>query len=537
MNCCPRKNFTGIVFAVTLFTIFGRTTARAASCESLSALKLKDTTITLAQSVAAGELSLPGATGAQAAALKTLPAFCRVAAEVKPTADSSIKMEVWMPAGGWNGKYEGEGNGGFAGSITYPALVSAVRRGYATASTDTGHGGGTTDASWALGHQEKIVDFGYRGIHEMTVEAKAIIHAFYGEDPKKAYFASCSNGGRQALMEAQRYPEDYDGIIAGAPANFWTHLLVSGVWNLQAIQASAESFIPSAKIPALNAAVLAACDKKDGVTDSLLNDPRECKFDPTTMVCKEGDSNNCLTAPQAAALKKFYEGPKNSKGEQLFPGYVPGGEEGPGGWPLWITGQGPGTSLQSAFTTNFFKNMIFSDRTWDFKTFNFDSGVAAADKQAAVLNSTDPDMKAFKARGGKLLIYHGWSDAAIPAVNAINYYKSVASTMGAHDTAQFVRLYMVPGMQHCAGGPGPNSFGQLSANAPNDPQHNIYTALEQWVEKGNAPDKLIATKYVNDDPKQGVKMTRPLCPYPQEAQYKGTGDTNDQNSFVCAVKK
>jgi Tannase and feruloyl esterase len=518
--------------------VLGAIPAFAAPCESLSTLKLADTTITLAQSVAAG--AFEPAAGPSPAILKELPAFCRVTAELKPAKDSDIKIEVWMPAAGWNGKYQGVGNGGFAGSVTYQGLAGAVKAGYATASTDTGHAAGGTSAGWALGHPDRIVDFGYRAIHEMTVKAKAIIKAFYGDDPKRNYFASCSNGGRQALMEAQRYPEDYDGIIAGAPANFWTHLLSAGAWDLQALQGDAASYIPAAKIPAISAAVLKACDAQDGVTDGLVSDPQSCHFDPATIQCQAADSDSCLTAPQVAALKKLYAGPTNSKGERIFPGRVPGGEEGPGGWQAWVVGAAPGTSLMYQFTTNFFPNMVYDDPAWSFKTFNFDSGVKLADeKEAANLNANDANMKAFEKRGGKLIIYHGWSDAAISAFNTVDYYNRVATAMGAKDTASFLRVFMVPGMQHCGGGPGPNSFGQLGPGAAlPDPQHSIYAALEQWVEKGVAPDRIVATKYVSEmNAAQGVKMTRPLCPYPQVAQYKGTGDSNSEANFVCAQKK
>jgi feruloyl esterase len=512
--------------------------AVAASCDSLSGLKLADTTITSAQTVAAGAFEPPA--GPSPAIFKALPAFCRVTAEIKPAKDSDIKVEVWMPVTGWNGKYQGVGNGGFAGSITYPAMANAVEAGYATASTDTGHNAGGTNAVWALGHPDRIVDFGYRAIHEMTMKAKAMIQAFYGENPKRSYFGSCSNGGRQALMEAQRYPEDYDGIIAGAPANYWTHLLSAGAWDLQALQGDDASYIPGAKIPALSAAVIKACDAQDGVTDGLVSDPQACHFDPATVQCQGTDSDSCLTAPQVAALKKLYAGPRNSKGDRLFPGRVVGGEDGPGGWKAWVVGASPSTALMYQFTTNFFPNMVFDDPKWDFKTFNFDKDVKVADeKQAANLNAMDANLKAFAKRGGKLIIYHGWSDAAISAFNTIDYFNSVTAAMGARDASQFLRVFLVPGMQHCGGGPGPNSFGQqgFSGLQP-DAQHNIYTALDQWVEKGTAPERIVATKYASDaNPGQGVKMTRPLCPYPQVAQYKGTGDSNDEANFVCAQKK
>jgi feruloyl esterase len=510
----------------------------ADACENLSALKLPDTTITSAQTVAAGSFVAP-AGNMNSPLFKEVPAFCRVVAEIKPAKDSDIKVEVWMPATGWNGKYQGVGNGGFAGSIGYSVLAGNVKSGYAAASTDTGHAGrAATDATWALGHPDRITDFGYRAIHEMTVKAKAIIKAFYGDGAKRSYFSSCSNGGRQALMEAQRFPEDYDGIVAGAPANFWTHLLTAGAWDVLATQGDPASYIPAAKIPALSAAVLKVCDALDGVADGVINDPRSCHFDAASLLCREADSNSCLTAPQVAALKKLYAGPTTSKGEKIFPGRVLGGEEGPGGWPGWITGAAPSSGLMYLFTTGYFSNMVYDNPAWDFKTFNFDTGVKVSDdKEASNLNATNPNLKAFQARGGKLIIYHGWSDAAISAYNTVDYYNSMVAAMGAKDTNSFVRVFMAPGMQHCSGGPGPNAFGQFNLGAaPPDRVHNINLALEQWVEKGVAPDRLVATKFVTDNnPASGVKMTRPLCPLPQVAKYKGTGDTNDEANFVCAA--
>ena len=538
MNIC-RTVVRAVV--VLLFTAWGAQAALAASCESLSGLKLADTTITSAKEVAAGGFIPPGATSPPAS-VKSLPAFCRVTAEIKPTADSDIKIEVWLPLTNWNGKYRGQGNGGFAGQINYQGMAVAITHGYATAGTDTGHAASAVDASWALGHQEKIIDFGYRAIHEMTVKAKAVIQAYYGDAPKRSYFASCSNGGRQALMEAQRYPADYDGIIAGAPANDWVRLLTAAVWNMQAT-AEPASYIPASKIPAIAKAVRDACDELDGVKDGILNDPRECRFDPAVLLCKENketkdaDAASCLTAPQIAALNKVYSGPHDSKGRQILPGFSPGGEEGGNGWASWVTGAAPRRSTQTGFGYGFFANMVFNDAAWDFKTFNFDTGVKIADdKQNANLSATDPNLKPFKARGGKLIIYHGWSDVAIPPLGTIHYYNTVESAMGARETDAFVRLFMVPGMQHCGGGPGPNSFGD--SGTATDAQHDIYQALELWVEKGTPPEKIIATKYVSDfNPAQGVKMTRPLCPFPQVAKYKGTGDTNDAANFVCVAGK
>jgi hypothetical protein len=510
-------------------------------CEQLAHLALPNTTITSAQTVAAGSFSPPPATSpwltGSPSLYKHLPAFCRVTAEDRPTPDSDIKIEVWMPATGWNGKFRGQGNGGFAGEIDYRALALAVLQGYASANTDTGHAAGGTDATWALGHPEKIIDFAYRAIHENTTIGKAAVKAFYGDAPKHSYFASCSNGGRQALMEAQRYPDDYDGILAGAPANYWTHLLSSALWDAQATTLDPDSYIPAAKIPAIAHAVLAACDAKDGLKDGILNDPRQCHFDPETILCKQGNSDSCLTKPQASALKKLYEGAHDVNGKQFFPGFMPGAEEGGGGWGIWITGEAPGKALLFAFGNGFFRNFVYEQPAWDYKQARLDDAVAAADQKfAATMNSTEPNLKAFHARGGKLILYHGWNDPGISPLNSINYYESVQAAMGKPETDSFVRLYMVPGMQHCAGGPGADDFGEFGIGPTNDPQHNIYLALEQWTEKGTAPSTIIASKLEGETPVPQVgkvKMTRPLCAYPQESRYKGQGDPNDAASFTC----
>src|SRR5437762_10973068 len=300
-----RRTLLWIFSAVLLLAAlsFRSSPAAAQTCEKLAELKFANTTITGAKLVSAGSFAPP--TGS-AAPYKELPAFCRVTGVIKPTTDSDIKFEVWMPSSGWNGKFHGIGNGGFAGTITQPALAAAVARGYAAASTDTGHT--TTDASWALGHPEKIVDYGHRAIHEMTEKAKSIVSAFYGNGPKRSYFASCSNGGRQALMEAQRYPNDYDGLIAGAPANQFTHILTGFAWNLQATLTDPASYIPATKLKAIEAAALAACDARDGVTDGVIDDPAKCSFDPSVLLCKGAESDACLTEKQVTALKRIYSG-------------------------------------------------------------------------------------------------------------------------------------------------------------------------------------------------------------------------------------
>ncbi|HTB12180.1 MAG TPA: tannase/feruloyl esterase family alpha/beta hydrolase [Bryobacteraceae bacterium] len=517
--------------AVLLIAIGSSIVSVAADCDKLMSLALKDATITSATLVAAGAFTPPE--GPQNGPYKSLPAFCRVQGVSKPSADSQIGFEVWMPEAGWNGKYFGIGNGGFAGSIQYSLMAAALHNGYASSSTDTGHKGPATAGDWALGHYEKVVDFAYRAIHETAEKSKLAMRSYYGHAPKHSYFSGCSNGGRQALVEAQRYPADYDGIIAGAAANFWTHNFAGFVWDQQALDAAP---IPAAKMPAIEKAALAACDALDGVEDGVIDDPTRCHFDPAVLVCHGAESDSCLTAGQIGALKKIYDGPRNSKGEQLFPGYVPGGESGPGGWSRWVTGA---DSQQAIFAKGFFANMVFQNAAWDFRSFTFDRDMKITDdKSARLFNATEPDLKTFKDGGGKLFLYHGWSDTAIAPTNAVMYYESVVAKMGPKRAGEFVQLYMVPGMQHCAGGPGPNSFGTNPSAMPSDPLHSMAVALDRWVDQGVAPERIVATKFkTGANPDSGVVRTRPLCPYPQIARYAGSGSTDDAANFKCEVPK
>ncbi|HME37232.1 MAG TPA: tannase/feruloyl esterase family alpha/beta hydrolase [Candidatus Sulfotelmatobacter sp.] len=533
-----------LAYRLVLVALLLATSAVSAenTCDRLMGLKVPGATIILAQTVAAGTFAGPAMPPYTDRDLttpyKNVPAFCRVVAVAKPVPDSEIRIEVWMPASGWNGKLQGLGNGGFAGRIDYMPLGVAVSKGYAVTATNTGHDRESPlDASWALGHPEKVIDFGHRGIHEMTRVAKETVRAFYGKPPQHSYFAGCSDGGREALMEAQRYPADYDGILAGAPANYWTALLSTAAADTQALTLDAASYIPQAKVPAIAAAVMKACDELDGVRDGILNDPRQCHFDPATIQCKAGeDTEQCLTAPQVTALKKIYAGPHDAHGQQVFPGFLPGGEDGPGGWGLWIFGPAPAKSLMAFFGVGYFADMVYETPDWDYKTFRLEAALKLAEERtASALNATDADLKPFQARGGKLILYHGWNDPAIPALNTVNYYQSVLAKMGG-DADSFVRLYMVPGMQHCDSGPGPDSFGQVGQLTFEDPQHSVDAALERWVEKGEAPGTIIASKYSADD-RQHPKMTRPLCAYPQAAKYKGKSDANDAASFVCEGKK
>ncbi len=478
------------------------------SCETLTRLALPRVTITLATALPAGKFTPPR----QNAPIDA-PAFCRVAGLIAP----EIHFELWMPLQ-WNHKLLAVGNGGLAGSINYRQMAEPLQRGYATSSTDTGHEGAGSDASWALGHMQRVIDFAHRSVHAMAEADKAILAAFYGAQPAHSYFSGCSQGGQEALIEAQRYPRDFDGIIAGDPANFWTHNQISHLWMVTVTQG--DRYIPAGKIPVLAAAVNQACDALDGIKDGVLNDPRRCHFDPETLLCRSGDAPSCLTAAQVDAVRKIYQGP----GAQIYPGLLPGGEDGPGGWGLWITGPRPGAGEHAALGLPFFQYIVFEDPNWDFRTFQFETAPGfdndvqfTDDKLAAIFNATDPDLSAFRANGGKLIQYHGWSDPDITPLNSINYYESVSKTMP--DTGGFYRLFLVPGMQHCQGGPGPSKFDMVGA-------------LEQWVEHGAAPDQVLASHV---SAAGVVDRTRPLCAYPMEARWNGTGSTDDARNFVCAA--
>jgi len=491
----------------------------AAPCESLKSLALAHTSVLTAEARQPGPFTSPNG----GRPIPNLPAFCRVTGALKPTPDSDIRFEVWLPeASTWNGKFQGYGNGGYAGDIAYSGLADAVAHNYATASTDTGHQstpGAPPDAKWALDHPEKVVDFGYRAIHETALAAKHIIAAFYGDAPTHSYFNSCSNGGRQALMEAERFPADYDGIVAGAPANDWTRLLTAAA-KLKALMAQPGGYLSPAKLPALQAGALAQCDAKDRVRDGVIDNPQACRFEPSALLCKGPETDACLTAPQLQTVQAIYNGING------FPGLSAGGEAEPGAWDAWITGDGPGQS-RTDFSTEFFRYMVYNDPSWTIEKFDLDRDAKTADARlASILNSTNPDLKAFEKRGGKLILYHGWADPAIPALNTVNFFIQMDKTTP--DTASFARLYMVPGMGHCGGGAGPNQFNALTV-PHSDPQHDLDAALEAWVEKGTPPADITASKVE----KGKITRTRPLCPYPAVARWKGTGSTDDAANFSC----
>jgi hypothetical protein len=502
--------FLGLLCSPTLY---------AANCEALSQLQLPDTTITMAERIDSGDLDRPGL----AKPLHTLPPFCLVAGVLRPTPDSWIRFEVWLPKKDWNQRFLGVGNGGFAGSIGYTNLAGNLRRGFATAGSDAGHQGDGEDASWAFGHPEKIADFGWRAVHLTAERAKDVIKAYYGKPAQNAYFDSCSDGGREALMEAERFPEDYNGILAGAPANQWTRMLSSGVSLLQSTTGDPHAYISSLKLPAIQRASLAACDKSDGVEDGFISDPAKCHFDPEVLLCKGQDSLDCLTRPQVESLKTFYAG------TSLFPGYTMGDEA--GAWGAWVLGHSPGGASGTAYVQDYFRYMVTGDPKWNALTADVTQSLQQAEKQTAKdLDATNPDLSRFKARGGKLIMYHGWNDPAISPWSTIAYYQNVQKAMGDAQVSEFLRLYMVPGMEHCGGGPGPAAFGQHGIPTTGGPKFGVFDALVDWVEKGVPAENVIATKY---SPDNKVTMTRPLCPYPAVAKYNGNGDTNDAANFTC----
>src|SRR5688572_6227164 len=480
--------------------------ASAATCESLSSLKLPDATITMAQPVAAGAFTAPAGRGG-GNPFSDLPAFCRVAATLTPSYESDSKIEGWLPASCWNGKFQAVGNGGWNGNIDNNALAAGLRKGYATASTDTGHQGG--GGPW-MQNREKLIDYGHRAVHEMTVKAKALVNEFYGSPAKFSYFNGCSAGGRQGLIAAQRYPDDFDGIVAGAPALNATGRAAFAVWIAQNVHKDEASLIPAAKFPAINEAALQACDALDGATDRLIDNPKACKFDPQVLACKEGDAATCLTPAQVASARVMYQPLVNPRTkEQIFPGLAYGSELG------WNTfgGQQP-----FGIGTQMFQFMVFNDPKWDYKTLNFDSHMAQVSKaEGGHFNALDTNLKPFFASGGKLIQYHGWADPQIVAANSTEYYERVLKTMGgAGSVTSNYRLFMVPGMAHCGGGTGTSSFDMLAA-------------LEQWVESSKAPESIPASRVANGK----VDRTRPLCAYPQKATYKGSGSIDEAANFVC----
>jgi hypothetical protein len=536
-GCNPRFLFLSASF--TLLAC-GTMPAAAASCEDLAHLALPDTTITLAQSVAAGGFTPPVPSWARRFMQpKAIPAaFCRVTGEIRPTPDSDIKFEVWLPPSNWSGRYESVGNGGFAGSIRYDSMLNPLLAGSVVASTDDGHDGpaiGPTGADWALGHPEKITDYGYRAVHLTAVAAKAITAAFYGRRPTHSYFVGCSKGGQEGFMESQRYPEDFDGIVSGAAANEWTNLFSSFMWTENLNLANQAGYLSVEDLKKIGNAVTAACAAPGDARLGFISDPLRCQVAPSSIG---------LTSAKLRTFESIHQGPKDRSGRQVYPGQPFGGEA--ADWNETVSA----TSFEAAETeaqmsmygADFFRNFVYQDRNWSFHGFDLDKGLADAERAVGkVMNADDVTFKAFKARGGKFIQYAGLTDSIVTPLSSVRRYQAVVAAQGNKSdpatlakTQEFYRLFLAPGVGHCGGGAGPNQFGQ--AGGVGDAEHDMVAALEQWVEKGVAPARIIATKYMSDDKTKGVAITRPLCPFPQVAKYKGSGEVTDAANFSCAAK-
>jgi feruloyl esterase len=518
----------------------GYKSAAADTCSNLASLSLTDVTITAAQTIPPSNY-----TAANGQTFNNLPTFCRIAATATPTSPSDINFEVWMPpAGTWNGIFRGEGSGGSAGAITFPLMANAIVRNYATMSNDNGH----TGSNWSFSLQpERVNDFGYRAQHVTTVAAKAIIQAYYNTAPDFSYFYGCSQGGHHGLMEAQRYPDDYDGIVAGAYGGLdWTGIMFGELWT-GVNSTTGGHDLPQTQLDLLTNAVLKQCGRQDGgvASDAFLADPRDCHFNPQTLQCKAGqDPSTCLTADQVQAVQAIYDGASNPRThQQIWPGFLLGSET---FWREVLVGNpnAPGGSSAS-----FFKDGVFNGQpNFSYLNINFDSDLTLTRNKPAgsgltwqqALDANNPDLSGFRRHGGKLLMYHGLADPFVTPLASLDYYTAIIGATGGPQpvklTQNFARLFLAPGVTHCGGGPGANVFnGPDNLGGPEDSDHDVFLALRQWVENGVAPTRIIGTKYVNNTPANGVAFTRPMCPYPQLAHYRGTGDTTDASNFMCAT--
>jgi feruloyl esterase len=487
------------------------------ACAALAANVPSATAYTSVQAVTGGTFTPTGGT-----AITGLPDFCRVAATLTPTSDSNIQVEVWMPLKGWNGKFLGTGNGGLAGAIQYEPLSDGLKRGYAVANTDMG----TSPSPDALvGVPNKWIDFGYRSTHLMTVLGKQLVASLYGKAPSYSYFHGCSTGGGQGFHEAQQYPTDYNGIVAGDPGNFRTGVHTDILWNYVASRGTGN--LSSADLTVLKNAAVAKCDAADGVTDGIISRPDLCTFDPSVLLCTGSNTTNCLSADQVTAAKKIYAGVKYaSTGQQYHDGLPPGSER--GGWNFGIAPPNAPMLFPQIFQTVF-------GSSWTPGNFNWNSDLTTMDTALGpMVNATSPDLRAFEAAGGKIIHFQGLADGVQPYTMSRKYWDSVEKFMPG-EQGKFARLFEAPGMVHCSGGDGPNVFGNtLSDPYAGDPTKDLLSALEAWIEKGIPADTMIGTKFANNDPKQAVQMTRPLCAYPKVLKYT-SGDTNHASSFACAL--
>ncbi|MGC1457006.1 MAG: tannase/feruloyl esterase family alpha/beta hydrolase [Steroidobacteraceae bacterium] len=474
--------------------------AHAGGCESLAGGSTPRLEIILAQTVAAGSFTPPdGAT-----ALQQLPKFCRVVVRLKPTPESDIGAEIWLPAK-WNTKLLAIGNGGWGGGLDFVSMAAALRRGYATSATDDGHT--SRGGSFALGHPEKLVDFAYRAEHEATLEAKALIKVLYGRVSSHSYWQGCSGGGREGLIQAYRYPDEFDGIIAGDPANIRRNAWA--LWLAVRALSDPAAYIPPAKYPMLHEAVLAACDASDGLKDGLISQPERCHVDFAALQCKGEDGPSCLTPPQVKTAQTMISPATTPSGVELFPRLEPGTEL---RWARLAGGPAPADLFLDEF-----RYVVYQDPNWDWHGFDLERDAAKAEAIDSDLDVMDPHLAAYAKQGGKLLLYHGWADQQVAPGSTVEFYQDVRSLSPDPEHADdWVRLFMAPGMAHCAGGEGPDSFDSL-------------TALERWVELGKAPRRIIAAHHTSGQ----VDRTRPLCPYPQVARYNGTGSIDEAANFTC----
>jgi feruloyl esterase len=534
-----RKFWAGAVWMAALLAavmLSAQPLVAAVSCASLDGMALAGNgKVTLTQSIPAGPYTAP-----DGSTYPNLPAFCRVVAVLKPTANSDINVEVWLPdTPGWNGRLVGTGNGGYAGAIVYSELGNTLALGFAVANTDMGSSPATAlNGKPLTGHLSKQIDFGYRSTHDMTVAAKEIVLAFYGTNAAFSYFTGCSTGGGQALHEAEQFPNDYDGIVGGAPAENRTHVHTDIMWDFYVTHQSSQSVIPESLLTLVTQSAVAACNKQNGglASDPFITDPRSCTWDPGALLCKGIATKNCLNPQQVEALRLIYDGPRDPRtGDLIYPGANRGSESG----SLFDLGAIEGLSPDFPTNEPFFDGLFYwaFGTNWNWQTFDFDYDVATLDAKLAIYqNANNADLSKFRAHDGKLLMYHGWADPLVVPQDDIDYFlRAVALDKGnLKTTHSYFRLFMAPGMGHCFTGPGPNIFGGAdNPGGPADAFHNVLLALQAWVELGVAPDKIIATKYADDNPAGAVIMTRPLCVFPKVPTYNGQGNTTEASSFDC----
>ena len=523
--------------AVSMAALVCSAPAFAASCEDLAALKLADTTIETAQTIPAGDY-----TTSDKVTHKGMPGFCRILASVKDAPDSDIRIEMWLPKEGWTGVFHGNGNGGYGGifDLGYPGMEAAVKRGYASANTDMGTApSNPLDGDPLIGHPQKWKDWGSLSTHVMAVVAKEIAKAFYGEAPKRSYYTGCSTGGQQGLIEAEYYPDDYDGVLIGAPvvSRTWGHAAVA--WDYIAANREPGHKLSDVKLTLLHKAAVAACNSKSNglKSDPFIADPTACDFDPGTLACHGSDSDNCLTSAEIATAKAFYSGPEDHAGKTTYYGWPPGSEVGPLNWAFL---EAPSNAPSEPSFDGLFKWVFGKD--WNWRNFDLDRDMPKVDaERGPILNgAATGNFDKFRARGGKLLIFQGWADPIVAPDQTVALYEGLTKKFGGdEETQKFARLFMVPGAGHCGLGGGLNGFHSANFGAPPPPStdagHDLFTALARWVEKGAAPSQVIATSYVGNDASKGIAMQRPLCSYPQKAWYTGGGDPNIAGNFICSV--